>query len=276
MGLVCLCLFRPLPSSAQISPATLPNVRFATSGTVLALALQDDGKVIIGGYFLSVNGLARTNIARLNADGSVDETWNPGANDAVRQIVMSGPDVFVLGDFTLIGGQNRNGLAKLSTSGPGAADPIWNPDHPGNLHALAVSGTNLFVGGLAYLAKLSATGTGAGESPWGPQPDYNIFALAARDTDLYVAGNFAMLGNASRSRLAKVTTLGAGDVDPTWDPNVTGGNLGVIKTLFVKESYLCVNRLTVSAGIPDWVRRTGALQANPGNIFPGLGADLIE
>ena len=213
-------------------------MRFSISGTVLALALQDDGKIVVGGYFLSVNGLARTNIARLKADGSVDENWDPGANDAVRQILVSGPDVFVLGDFTVIGGQNRNGLAKLSTSGPGAADPLWNPDHPGNLHALAVGGTNLFAGGLSYLAKLSTTGTGAGESPWGPQPDYNIFALATRDAELYVAGNFSMLGNATRSRLAKVTTLGSGDVDPTWDPNVTGGNLGVIKTLVLTDSFL--------------------------------------
>ena len=105
---------------------------------MLAISQQDDGKVIVGGYFSLVNGVSRTNIARVNADGTVDQTWNPAANDAVRRIVVSGTDVFVLGDFSAIGGQTRNGMAKLSTGGPGAADPVWNPNQPGNLRALAV------------------------------------------------------------------------------------------------------------------------------------------
>src|SRR5437879_6859308 len=81
---------------AQRSPATLPDAHFLTAGLVLAIAQQDDGKVIVGGYFSSVNGVSRTNIARVNADGTVDQTWNPEANDAVRQIAVSGTDVFVL------------------------------------------------------------------------------------------------------------------------------------------------------------------------------------
>jgi hypothetical protein len=235
-----LCFFRALPSLAQVSPATMPDAQFVTSGSVLGIAVQEDGKVLIGGFFSLVNGVARTNIARLNANGALDETWNPGANDAVRQIVVSGTDIFALGDFTAIGGQSRNRIAKLSATGPGAVDPLWNPDHPDNLHALAVRGTNLFVGGLSYLGRLSTTGTGAGESPWGPQPDYNIFALALSGSDLYVAGNFSQIGGANRSRLAEVSTLGAGAVDPVWDPGATGGNLGTIKTLSVSDSYLYV------------------------------------
>jgi len=233
-------LFLASTCPAQKSPATLPDAHFLTAGSVLAIAQQDDGKVIVGGYFSLVNGVSRTNIARVNADGTVDPTWNPEANDAVRQIAVSGTDVFVLGDFSAIGGQSRNGIAKLSTGGPGAADPVWNPNQPGNLHALAVSGTNVFVGGLSYLAKFTTTGTGEGESPWGPQPDINIFALAVQGTDLYVGGNFGQLGGLSRNRLGKVSTLGAGDVDPVWDADVTGGNLGYVPALVATENYLYV------------------------------------
>jgi subtilisin family serine protease len=217
-----------------------PLVPLVTPGFVFAIAEQDDGKIIIGGQFCVVNGVARSNIARLNADGSLDQTWDPGANRTVRQVVLSGADVFVLGEFDTIGRQNRNGLAKLNTTGDGAADALWNPSHPGNLHALAVSGTNLFVGGLSYLAKLSTTDTGDGDSPWGPQPDANINALVVRGTDLYLAGNFKRLESFGRSRLAKVDTLGAGVVDPDWDPDATGGNLGYIPTLYATESHLYV------------------------------------
>src|SRR5690348_7707722 len=49
-------------------------------GQVTALAVQPDGKVIIGGSFATVKGLARHGIARLNADGSGDSSFTAGFN----------------------------------------------------------------------------------------------------------------------------------------------------------------------------------------------------
>jgi uncharacterized delta-60 repeat protein len=46
---------------------------------IFALALQPDGKAVIGGLFVGADGLARPNLARLNADGSVDSTFRPPA-----------------------------------------------------------------------------------------------------------------------------------------------------------------------------------------------------
>jgi hypothetical protein len=216
---------------------------------VLAIALQEDGKVLIGGYFSVVNGVSRNNIARLNPDGSLDRSWKPEANGAIRQIVVSGPDIFVLGDFSAIGGQSRSGVAKLSTTGTGAADPAWNASTPGNLHALAVSGTNVFVGGLSYLARFRTTGTGAGESPWGPQPDYNVLVLAARGTNLYVAGNFSQLGNLNSNCLAEINAAGSGTVDSisppvTWQPltsvTLSGDSMAIPGTgPATKAQYFC-------------------------------------
>jgi hypothetical protein len=45
------------------------------NGGVAAIALQPDGKLLIGGGFGTVRGLVRTGIARLNADGSGDSTF---------------------------------------------------------------------------------------------------------------------------------------------------------------------------------------------------------
>ncbi|MBU4386019.1 MAG: delta-60 repeat domain-containing protein [Actinobacteria bacterium] len=36
-----------------------------------ALAVQPDGKIIVGGWFATVGGEERNNIARLNADGTL-------------------------------------------------------------------------------------------------------------------------------------------------------------------------------------------------------------
>lgn len=56
-----------------------PKFAAATSAgpitRVEAITPQSNGKILIGGIFGSVNGTARTNIARLNADGSLDTTF---------------------------------------------------------------------------------------------------------------------------------------------------------------------------------------------------------
>ena len=45
------------------------NPGTGANGTVLALALQADGKVLLGGYFSTCSGVTRQRVARLNADG---------------------------------------------------------------------------------------------------------------------------------------------------------------------------------------------------------------
>src|SRR5947207_2400705 len=47
-------------------------------GPIYAIAVQPDGGIVIGGDFTTVRGLVRNRIARLNADGSGDATFDPG------------------------------------------------------------------------------------------------------------------------------------------------------------------------------------------------------
>jgi hypothetical protein len=44
---------------------------------VIGMAVQDDGKIVISGYFAKVNGVEHEHLARLNRDGSLDETFRP-------------------------------------------------------------------------------------------------------------------------------------------------------------------------------------------------------
>ncbi len=71
----------------------------------------------------------------------------PDANGDVSALAVSGGDVYAGGDFTQIGGQSRNRIAKLSSTGTGAADPSWNPDANNGVYALAVSGGDVYAGG---------------------------------------------------------------------------------------------------------------------------------
>src|SRR4051812_26334020 len=48
----------------------------APQGTVFQTAVQPDGKIIVAGDFQVVGKYGRTNIARLNSDGTIDLTFN--------------------------------------------------------------------------------------------------------------------------------------------------------------------------------------------------------
>lgn len=89
------------------------SVGSGANGSVNALALQPDGKVIIGGGFTSYNGSVSnsTRIARLNTSGSLDTSFNTGtggANGFVQGITVytNGTNlgkVLVVGSFTTFG-----------------------------------------------------------------------------------------------------------------------------------------------------------------------------
>ena len=51
---------------------------------------QTNGRVVIGGSFKNVNGVLSPYIARLNTDGSLDGTFNPGAgpNSTVYSLAL--------------------------------------------------------------------------------------------------------------------------------------------------------------------------------------------
>src|SRR6266568_1641709 len=56
--------------------------------TVLSLAVQADGRILVGGSFSTLGGQSRTNIGRLNGDGTLDTSFNPGADDTLYSLVV--------------------------------------------------------------------------------------------------------------------------------------------------------------------------------------------
>ena len=76
-------------------------------GEVFAVAVQTDGAILIGGEFTKIAGQSVRNIARLNADGTLDETFivEGGADRAVRDLAIQ-PDgkIVAVGEFGTLGG----------------------------------------------------------------------------------------------------------------------------------------------------------------------------
>ena len=104
------------------------------NGTVYAIQVYstndvlNGSKILIGGDFTAVNGVPRNHIARLNADGSLDATFNPGAgpNASVRAIAIQvDGNILIGGLFTSVTGNPLNYYARLTPDG--SVDPIFNP-----------------------------------------------------------------------------------------------------------------------------------------------------
>ena len=218
----------------ETAPPGIGNLRLSKAGILKAIVVQPDGRMIVGGVFSSISGVPRNNLARLNPDGLVDATWNPNVSGfSVDALALDGTELFVGGDFTRIGGEFRNGMAKLSTINNGAADPVWNPNVSGLVRAIAVSGTNVFIGGYfdyvggvaRYgLAKLSRNGTGAADVLWNADLSYFAEAktLVIAGGQLYVGGSFTSVRGEERSHLARLALGGGGVVDGSWIPNPDG------------------------------------------------------
>ncbi|MGC2237191.1 MAG: FG-GAP-like repeat-containing protein [Pyrinomonadaceae bacterium] len=88
------------------------------NGTPNVFALQSDGKILVGGGFTTYNGVARNHIARLNSDGSLDNTFNPDVSSAVLSIILLADGKFLIGgSFSSVNGINQSALAKLNADG---------------------------------------------------------------------------------------------------------------------------------------------------------------
>ena len=59
-------------------------------GQVYAVAVQPDGRIVIGGAFANVDGAPRAGVARLNPDGSLDVTFDPGSGAGATVTVSGG------------------------------------------------------------------------------------------------------------------------------------------------------------------------------------------
>ena len=99
-------------------------------GTVDNTAIQSDGKILVGGYFTTYNGVAcPARLVRLNTDGTLDTTFNTGGTGfdgtVLTTAIQSDGKILVGGYFTTYRGVNCPAkLARLNTDGTLDLTPV--------------------------------------------------------------------------------------------------------------------------------------------------------
>src|SRR2546423_1539536 len=157
-------------------------------GEITAAVLQSDGRIIVAGRFTSFNGLTHNGICRLNANGSVDQTFGLGNginNAALALALQSDGRIIVGGQFSQVDLTPRFNLARLNSDG--SVDLSFDP---GN----------------------------------GPNGDVNAIVIQP-DGRIIIGGTFiGYNGSPPRGGIARVLRNGA--LDPSFDSGVgTGGNV---------------------------------------------------
>lgn len=125
-GIVALLLSASIAAHAQ-APGTLdPGFNASANNIVCPFAVQPDGKVILGGDFDQINGVARNHVARLNSDGTLDPGLSVSVNNTVNSLTLQPDGKIILGGFfTHVNGVNRSGIARLNADG--TLDSGFNP-----------------------------------------------------------------------------------------------------------------------------------------------------
>src|SRR5262245_55714086 len=96
-----LCCFLALVSSVRSAPGDIdPTFQPVVDAPVYAMAVQEDQRIVIGGAFTNVNGIARPYLARLHPDGTLDESLDAGSiPDRPVEAILVQPDGRILFAF---------------------------------------------------------------------------------------------------------------------------------------------------------------------------------
>ena len=105
------------------------NLGTGFDGVVKAVAVQPNGQIVVGGYFTHLNHVPVSCLARLNADGTPDTTFNSnlgtgvtttlaGVTPYVNSIAIQDSGAIVLGGyFDRFNGISAGNLARVSANG---------------------------------------------------------------------------------------------------------------------------------------------------------------
>ncbi len=265
-------------------------------GTVNAVAVQPDGKILLGGDFVRVAGQVRHTLARLDADGSLDETFvsrvggHPTPTIEVVRVQEDGR-ILIGGEFRMVGSTPRACLARLQPNGdldetfdPGAAvedgfgvvqDLAPLPDG-----GVVVAGLFTKFDGLACPGLVRLDAQGRVDSEFAPALYWSQGLVSVslvrrqRDGRLLVAGRFDQLEGETRIGLARLQESGALDRDF----EVGGGWGGVpddaVRDLAVQPDgriVLAGDFVQVGAALHRGITRVQANGAVDEEFDPGAG-----
>lgn len=192
-----------------------------SEGTCRAIALDGKGRILVGGDFRWVNGVARTNLVRLRSDGVLDESFVP----RIKVQVPEQNTVVVQNDGKILVPDEDLWLARLEADG--SVDDSFRRLAIGSVNDVALTPSGkiyvagkfegLRTGGRRYLVRLNADGTidesfraAIEQAPW-METGLHLRVAIQPDNKVVLAGAFRTKDGTSY--MARFNEDGSEDAD---------------------------------------------------------------
>src|SRR6185436_12981787 len=203
-------------TGGSIDPSFLAAPLSGADNFVSSIVFDQNGKLFIGGGFGSFNGVNRRGVARINADGTLDGTFNPGsgASDPVRALARAfNGQLIVAGEFTNFNGLPQPYIVRLNTNGVVDTNFSFSTGPNGPVLAMAIQNNgSILIGGQFtsvrgvprnHIARLNADGTVDLSFDPGSGADDAVQAITIpSDGRILIGGSFRNVGDTTRGRIA--------------------------------------------------------------------------
>jgi hypothetical protein len=200
----------------------------------------------------------------------------------VESLLVVGTNLFVGGDFSMIGSVDQNHLARVSLCGTGSVDTSFSPNPSGMVIELASDEVGLFVsgyfnhiGGLSrdIMAKLDLQ-TGQAFSEWSSGTNYGDL-MTVTGPNLYLAGVDWNNGNPVM-HVVRLSTL-TGVIDTAWQiaPNVPPDGLRNYRLRTRSVHAIAVRSETIYIG-GDFDLMSGRTRHGLAAFYPSPGRPWLR
>jgi len=264
------------------------NAAVDINNGVFSMDLQQDGKILIGGTFDSVGGIPRKYLARLNPDGTLDQSFDPGSwlNSSVTSIVVQ-PDgkILIAGNFYDFDDNSFQWghIARLNSDG--TKDSSFDPGDGANgfiddislmSDGKIVIGGNFssYDGGVRkYVARLNPDGSLDEAFDPGAGPDTQVQSVAVDNQDrVLIGGLFSEVAVYERYYIARLES--SGYVDTSFDPEDRLDNSVTDIEIQADGKILLIGDFTAVDGIPQrGIARLDSGGARDTGFDPGAGTN---
>jgi uncharacterized delta-60 repeat protein len=241
-----------LNANGSLDTAFNPGVS-ASDNDISEVVVQSDGKIIAGGAFTTFGGVARGKIARLNADGTLDTSFDPGAgaNGNVHAIALQ-PDgkIIVGGYFTKYNNITRNRIVRLNTDGTlDMTFDIGTGCNGNRVNSIVVQPDGkIIISGLftqyngvarSCIARLNADGTLDTTFNPGAGANYEAKSIALQpDNKILIGGYFLSYNNITMNKIARLNTDGT--LDTTFNSGITDVNSNINKVTIQPDGKILI------------------------------------
>lgn len=186
-----------------------------------SIVLQSDGKIIVAGNFTSYNGTSINRIIRLNSDGSIDGSFNPGigADDEIYSVkLLDDGKIIIGGTFYSYSGSLRAGSARLNTDG--SLDMSFAPVAELLCYATAIQNDGKVIVGGSQIYRLNNDGSTdlsfdaglAFEEPPTSPSNYDLYAIEVLENGkIIIGGSFNYFNGSSVGKITRLNSNGSLD-----------------------------------------------------------------